>query len=132
MSGGWLGRTAILLLMGLVTVAPASADGPGRKFKHLTDETFTSPDGQLRVEQYSRASNDDTIHQFWSFDRNRQRGSLLNRNEDPDLAGHPAGFRFSPDGWRCIYDLKAGKFSVPPEFADNNAKAVKTRDPRPQ
>jgi hypothetical protein len=241
MSGGWLRRTAILLLMGLVTVAPASADGPGRKFKHLTDETFTSPDGQLRVEQYSRTSNDDTIHQFWTFDRNRQRGSLLNRNEDTDLAGYPAGFRFSPDsqwlvrmqklgagyhtlflyrrdgyrfssatakplgewawdyffsqpasqdmqrdpkdpyalnhaqvhllkgldenyawlgghwpdshylvltlsfdiqgqekpspwieGWRCVYDLKGGKFSVPPEFADNNAKAVKTRDRSPQ
>jgi hypothetical protein len=32
------------------------------------------------------------------------------------------------EGWRCIYDLKTGKFSIPPEFADNNAEAVKTRD----
>ena len=31
-----------------------------------------------------------------------------------------------------VYDLKGGKFSVPPEFADNNAKAVKTRDRSPQ
>jgi hypothetical protein len=57
-------------------------------------------------------------------------------------------FRFSPDsvltlsfdiqgqekpspwieGWRCIYDLKTRKFSIPPEFGDNNAEAVKTRD----
>ena len=44
MSGGLLGRTAILLLGGLVTVARASADGPGRNSKHLTEETFTSPD----------------------------------------------------------------------------------------
>jgi len=81
--------------MGLVTVALASADSAGRKFKHLTDETFTSPDGQLRVEQYSRTSNDDTIHQFWTFDQKR-RGSLLNRNEDTDLAGYPAGSASAP------------------------------------
>jgi hypothetical protein len=44
MSGGWLGRTAILSLVGFVAVAPASADDPDRNFKHLTEETFTSPD----------------------------------------------------------------------------------------
>lgn len=32
-------------------------------------------------------------------------------------------------GWHCVYDLKTGTFSVPPDFADNNAKAVKTADP---
>jgi hypothetical protein len=30
------------------------------------------------------------------------------------------------DGWRCIYDLKTGEFSVPASFAANNAKAIKS------
>jgi hypothetical protein len=29
------------------------------------------------------------------------------------------------EGWRCVYDLKTGTFSVPAHFAENNAKAVK-------
>ena len=56
MSGGWLGRTALLLLVALITVAPASADSPGSELERLRmpDDTFTSPDGQVRVEQYSK------------------------------------------------------------------------------
>lgn len=27
-------------------------------------------------------------------------------------------------GWRCRYDLQSGKFDVPPDFAENNAKAI--------
>jgi|HubBroStandDraft_6_1064221.scaffolds.fasta_scaffold274157_2 hypothetical protein len=27
-------------------------------------------------------------------------------------------------GWHCRYDLQKGKFDVPPDFADNNAKAI--------
>ena len=50
MSAGWLGRTAIVLLIGLISVAPASADGPSRKFEHLTDETFTSRRNQAQPE----------------------------------------------------------------------------------
>jgi hypothetical protein len=34
------------------------------------------------------------------------------------------------EGWHCVYDLKTGAFSGPPDFAENNAKAVK--NPRPQ
>ena len=34
------------------------------------------------------------------------------------------------EGWRCVYDLKTGTFSIPPDFAENNAKAVKTRSAR--
>jgi hypothetical protein len=26
-------------------------------------------------------------------------------------------------GWQCRYDLKTGKFDVPPDFAENNAKS---------
>ena len=29
------------------------------------------------------------------------------------------------EDWHCVYDLKTGAFSVPPDFAENNAKAVK-------
>jgi hypothetical protein len=47
MSGGWLGRTAILLLMALATATPANADSPGSELERLpdADHTFTSPDG---------------------------------------------------------------------------------------
>ena len=27
-------------------------------------------------------------------------------------------------GWRCRYDLQKGTFDVPPDFAENNAKAI--------
>jgi hypothetical protein len=30
------------------------------------------------------------------------------------------------EGWRCVYDLKTGTFSVPASFAENNARAVKS------
>jgi hypothetical protein len=30
------------------------------------------------------------------------------------------------EGWRCVYDLKTGAFSVPDSVADDNAKTVKT------
>jgi hypothetical protein len=29
-------------------------------------------------------------------------------------------------GWRCRYDLQKGTFDVPPDFAENNAKAIGT------
>ena len=34
------------------------------------------------------------------------------------------------EGWHCVYDLKTGAFSVPPDFAENNANAVKTPEPK--
>jgi hypothetical protein len=34
------------------------------------------------------------------------------------------------EGWHCVYDLKTGAFSVPPDFAENNAKAVKMPEPK--
>jgi hypothetical protein len=35
------------------------------------------------------------------------------------------------EDWHCVYDLKTGSFSVPPDFADNNANAVKYPQPKP-
>jgi hypothetical protein len=34
------------------------------------------------------------------------------------------------EDWKCVYDLKTGAFSVPPDFADNNAKAVQYPQPK--
>jgi hypothetical protein len=31
------------------------------------------------------------------------------------------------EGWHCVYDLKTRAFSVPPDFAENNTKAIMTR-----
>ena len=30
------------------------------------------------------------------------------------------------EDWYCLYDLKTGAFSVPPAFAEHNAKALQT------
>src|SRR5450759_1138027 len=230
----------ILLLLGVATVAPASAEGPRAGFKLRSEDTLVSPDKKVRVEQYSKDLKDEgVLYQFWTFDRNHRHGFLLNPDEGVDLAGYPAGFRFSPnsqwlvrmqklgagyhtlflyrrhgyqlsptttkplgdlawdyffaspvskemhrdpkdrdsldhaqanllkgiddnyawmgqhwpdsryivislsfdaqgedkplpwiEGWRCVYDLKTGAFSVPPDFAEHNAKIVKTPDPQ--
>ena len=75
-------------------------DGPGPEFKLRTDadEIFTSPDRQIRVEQYGADKGDEGfLFQFWTFDDKRRHASLLNAGEGIDLAGYPAGFRFSPE-----------------------------------
>jgi hypothetical protein len=111
MSGGWLGRTAILLLMALVTVVPASADSPGSGLERLpdADHTFTSPDGRVSVEQYLKKTDEnDHVYQFWTFDEKHQNGTLLNPSEDTDLAGYPAGFRFSRNSQWLVRMQKLG------------------------
>jgi hypothetical protein len=241
MLGHPLRNIGILLLFCLAMGAPACADGPAAKFRLLEDKTVTSSDRQVRVEQYATDLGDEGfLHQFWAFDSDHQHGSLLNPGEGTDLAGYPAGFRFSPnsqwlvrmqklgagyqtlflyrrdrvrltsatakplgdlawdyffslpvskrmhrdpkdrysldhaqaillkgldenyawlgqkwpdsrylvislsfdvqgeekptpwiEGWRCLYDMKTGAFSVPSEFSGHNAKAIKSpRSPR--
>jgi hypothetical protein len=34
------------------------------------------------------------------------------------------------EDWHCVYDLKTGAFSVPPDFAENNAKAITYPEPK--
>jgi len=34
------------------------------------------------------------------------------------------------EDWHCVYDLKTGAFSVPPDFAENNAKAITYPKPK--
>jgi hypothetical protein len=89
--------------------AAARADGPAAKFRLLEDETLTSPDRQMRVEQYATDLGDEGfLHQFWAFDSDHQHGSLLNLDEGTDLAGYPAGFRFSPDSQWLMRMQKLG------------------------
>jgi hypothetical protein len=40
------------LLAAFAAGTPARATGPGSNFTRLTDKTFTSPDRQMRVQQY--------------------------------------------------------------------------------
>lgn len=241
MFGSWL-RALLVLSFALAAVSSVRAEGPGPQFKLFAEEPTISPDHELRVEQYSRDLGDEGfLHQFWTFDSQHHHPFLLNKGEKMDLAGYPAGFRFTPDsqwlvrmqklgagyqtlflyrrngyrfsaatrkslgdlawdyffrqpasksmvrdpkdpfsldhaqvflikglqenyasmgqhwpdsrylvislsfdiqgqdrptpwieGWHCVYDLKTGEFSVPPDFADNNAKAIKTPGSKPE
>lgn len=36
------------------------------------------------------------------------------------------------EDWHCVYDIKTGSFSVPPDFADHNAKAITAPGPKPK
>ena len=35
------------------------------------------------------------------------------------------------EDWKCVYDVKTGTFSIPRDFADHNAKAIKYPQPKP-
>jgi hypothetical protein len=63
----------------------------------------------LRVEQYSKDIKDEGfLYQFWTFDRDHRHAFLLNPAEGVDLAGYPAGFRFSPDSQWLVRMQKLG------------------------
>jgi hypothetical protein len=53
MAASWLLRAGFVVLLGLAAVAPASAASPGAELTKLTDpdDTFTSNDGQVIIEQ---------------------------------------------------------------------------------
>jgi hypothetical protein len=111
MAGRWIRRTGCLLLFGLASIATASADSPASKFRKLADPaaTFTSPDRQIRVEQYSTETTErDLLYQFWTFDGKHGHGTLLNPGETTDMAGYRAGFRFSKDSQWLVRMQKLG------------------------
>jgi hypothetical protein len=104
-----LRKTWIALWLALATVAPASAEGPGAGFKLNAEYTGTSPDKTVRLEQYSKDSEDGgLLYQFWTFDADHRHPFLLNPGEDDDLAGYAAGFRFSPDSQWLVRMQKLG------------------------
>lgn len=118
MSGGWVRTTGILLAgilcFSLATTAQAATLGPAPELKLRTDEgdIYTSPDKQIRVEQYYADKADDGfLYQFWTFDDRRQHASLLNPGEGVDFASYPAGFRFSPDSQWLVRMQKTGSGS---------------------
>ena len=99
----------ILLILGIVTAAPAFADSPRAGFKLSAEDAVISPDRAVQVEQYSRNPKDGGyLYQFWTFDGKHRHGFLLNPGEGDDLAGYAAGFRFSPDGF--LYRKKGNQF----------------------
>jgi hypothetical protein len=112
MFGFWLRALLFLALSALVTAAPVRAAGPGPKFKLLADDpndTMTTPDQQVNLEQYSKnLGNDGDIYQFWTFDSHHKHPFLLNKGEGTDLAGYAAGFRFSPDSQWLVRLQKLG------------------------
>jgi hypothetical protein len=115
MFGGWLRALGLLLCtfvsFGLAAAAPARAEGPGPEFTLRTDanDIYTSPDGQIRLEQYWKDMGDaGYLHQFWTFDDKHQHPSLLNGGETTDLAGYPAGFRFTANSQLLVRMQKTG------------------------
>ena len=111
MAASWLLRMGIVVGLGLAAVVPARAAMPDSELTKLTDEddTFTSPDGQIVIEQYSRKKGEyDHIYEFWAFDAKHEHGVLLNPGEDMDVAGYPAGFRFSPNSQWVVRMQKIG------------------------
>ena len=111
MAARWLLRTGIVLLLGLASVTAARADMPGSEMTKLTDEddTFTSPDGQVIIEQYWKDKSEyDRIYEYWAFDAKHQHGVLLNRDNYTDDARYPAGFRFSPNSQWVVRMQKLG------------------------
>src|SRR5260370_41995189 len=99
----------ILLLLGITVATPARAEGPGAGFKLRAEDASISPNRALRVEQYSKDMKDEGfLYQFWTFDRDHRHAFLLNPGEGIDLAGYPAGFRFSPDSQWLVRMQKLG------------------------
>jgi hypothetical protein len=111
MAARWLLRTGIVLLLGLAAVAPARAASPGSELTKLTDpdDTFTSPDGQVIIEQYWKDKAEyDRVYEYWAFDAKHEHGVLLNRDKYLDDARYAAGFRFSPNSQWVVRMQKLG------------------------
>ena len=87
-----LRKAWIVALLCIATVASADAGGPRAGFKTNPEDTFISPDKTIRLEQYSKVSDDRALYQFWTFDKDHRHAFLLNPGETDDFAGYAAGF----------------------------------------
>jgi hypothetical protein len=111
MAASWLLRTGFIVLLGFAAVAPASAASPDSEWTKLgdPDDTFTSPDGQVIIEQYWKDKGEyDRVYEYWTFDAKHEHGVLLNRDQYTDDARYPAGFRFSRNSQWVVRMQKLG------------------------
>jgi hypothetical protein len=93
----------------LARVCSSGAGGPRPGLKLHADATFVSPDKTMRVEQYSRKQEDQSLlYQFWTFDSAHRHPFLLNPGESDELAGYQAGFRFSRNSRWLVRMQKLG------------------------
>jgi hypothetical protein len=141
----------ILLWLVVATAAPASAaDGPGAGFElNREATTFKSPDRKVLIEQYVKKSegmhrdpkdpyaldhafaglvkgmdeNYAWMDEHWSDSR------YVVISLSFDMQGEDEAGRWI-EGWHRVYDLKMGAFSVPADFAENNANAIKKPEPK--
>jgi hypothetical protein len=103
-----LRKAWIVALFCIATAASADAGGPRAGFKPHPEDTFISPDKTIRLEQYSKVSDERALYQFWTFDKDHRHPFLLNPGETDDFAGYAAGFRFSPDSQWLVRMQKLG------------------------
>jgi|tagenome__1003787_1003787.scaffolds.fasta_scaffold20920336_2 hypothetical protein len=111
MAASWMLGAVFAVLLGFGAVAPAGAASPGRELTKLTDpgDTFTSPDGQVIIEQYWKDKGEyDRVYEYWAFDARHEHGVLLNRDQYTDDARYPAGFRFGPNSQWVVRMQKLG------------------------
>jgi hypothetical protein len=111
-----LSVTSILVLLGLACATPASADGPGRKF---TKDPYSLD--HMRADLLKgMEENYAWLGEHWPDSRY----VVISLSFDMQGQDEPAPWI---EGWRCVYDVKTGTFSVPSSFAEINVKALGTR-----
>ena len=134
MAACWYLRMGIVVVLGLAAVAPASAASPGSEMTKLTDDddTFTSPDGQVIIEQYWKDKSEyDRVYEYWAFDAGHKHGVLLNRDNYTDDARYPAGFRFSPNSHWVVRMQKLGSGTHTLFLYRRNGSAFSEATPKP-
>ena len=99
MAASCLSRMGVVVVLALAAVAPAGAAGPGSELTKLTDpdDTYTSSDGQVIIEQYWKDKGEyDRVYEYWAFDAKHEHGVLLNRDQYSDDARYPARISLQP------------------------------------
>ena len=125
--GMGIGGTAVLLVLSLlfgrnlfedVGTAPTVDASNGQLVFTLEGHTdgvndaAFSPDGQVIIEQYWKDKGEyDRVYEYWALDAKHEHSALLNRNQYPDDARYPAGFRFTPNSQWLVRMQKTGSGS---------------------